>query len=283
MQEIDVQALIFSNNRLIPRLLQNFSKINNVILYIVDVEGQLVSEVHGSLDITPSMIINDTHTGDLTVKGVQDYNYQLEHTSTPLKIHSLNKLIGYFCCAQYIDKSQVVNLECRQELKEKLDEINETLLLVIENLIELNLLKKGAAQFIHDVDDETEKDDLETDASEVMVKLRNTATSNKMIITAIQYIDENLDKHLTLDKVASRVYLSTYYFSKLFHKEIGLSFSTYLSARRIQTATEYLKKGSLTVKEVSSMLNFPQVSYFSQTFKKYMNCTPTQYKKKFNS
>jgi YesN/AraC family two-component response regulator len=108
--------------------------------------------------------------------------------------------------------------------------------------------------------------------------LKKLSTSNEAIISAIEYIDENLDKHLTLDQVSSKVFLSDYYFSKLFKRETKLSFSVYLNARKIQQAMIILKQTSHSISEVSDELGFTRISYFSQTFKKYTGYTPSEFR-----
>ncbi|SPC39770.1 hypothetical protein LFUMFP_500006 [Latilactobacillus fuchuensis] len=285
-REVDMHKLIFANNQLIPNSLARYAKLGNVILYIVDIEGHLVTQVYGSLEMEPAMLINNDVGTDLTVSGVQQHNYQLEHTSLPLKVPNFNEVVGYSCCAQYIDKHQSKDLSYREEAAAQLEEISEVVQDVVQNYLKLNLLMAGQEQFVFDIPETTNVpvvDNEESQTSDIMDQLRHLALTNAMIISAVQFIDENIEMPLTLDKVAAHVYLSPYYFSKLFHKETNLSFSTYLSARKIQKATDLLTNKKLTVKEVASRLNFPQVSYFSQIFKKYMQCTPSEYRKQVNS
>ncbi|WP_235700512.1 helix-turn-helix transcriptional regulator [Companilactobacillus nodensis] len=87
-----------------------------------------------------------------------------------------------------------------------------------------------------------------------------------------------MDKRLTLDQVANRVYLSDYYFSKLFKKETKLSFSVYLNARKVQRAMFLLKDTEMSIQDVSNELGFTRMSYFSQTFKKYTGYTPSKFR-----
>lgn len=286
LREVDLHKLIFANNQLIPNSLARYSKLGNVILYIVDIEGHLVTQVYGSLEMEPAMLINNDVGTDLTISGIQQHNYQLEHTSLPLKIPNFNEVIGYSCCAQYIDKHQSQELSYREQAAAQLEEISEVVQEIIQNYLKLSLLMAGPEQFVFDVPEDHNvpvDNNQDQQTSDIMAQLHRLALTNSMIISAVQFIDENIETPLTLDKVAAHVYLSPYYFSKLFRKETDLSFSTYLSARKIQKATDLLANKKLTVKEVASRLNFPQVSYFSQIFKKYMQCTPSEYRKQVNS
>lgn len=112
--------------------------------------------------------------------------------------------------------------------------------------------------------------------------MSNLSTSNEAIISAIEFIDNNLDKRLTLDQVAKSVYLSDFYFSKLFKKETKLSFSVYLNARKIQQAMLLLKETDLSINDVSKRLGFRRMSYFSQTFKKYTGFAPSRFRSQKN-
>jgi len=119
---------------------------------------------------------------------------------------------------------------------------------------------------------------LKDNEGEALQQIKVMSTANSSIISAIEYIDSNLDKRLTLDQVSSKVYLSDYYFSKLFKRETGLSFSVYLNARKIQKAMILLKESDKSVNDISDNLGFTRLSYFSQTFKKYTGYAPTKYR-----
>lgn len=281
-----MHKLIFANNELIPNSLERYAKLGNVILYIVDIEGKLITPVYGSLEMEPAMLINNDLPTDLTISGIQQHNYQLEHTSLPLKIADFNENVGYICCAQYINKQQAQEPNYRADLTNQLEELSAAVQEIVQNYLKLNLLLFGRNQFVFEIKAPVVENTTESKADgdqSVMAQLRHLALTNSMIISAVQFIDENIESPLSLEKVAAHVYLSPYYFSKLFRKETNLSFSNYLSARKIQKATKLLTNKKLTVQDVAKRLNFLQVSYFSQTFKKYMQCTPSEYRKQFNS
>lgn len=53
------------------------------------------------------------------------------------------------------------------------------------------------------------------------------------IIKAIEYIDDNIQENITLDKISFVCNLSQCYFSKLFKKETGLNFVAYLNEKKL--------------------------------------------------
>jgi two-component system response regulator YesN len=96
---------------------------------------------------------------------------------------------------------------------------------------------------------------------------------------ALKFIDENLDKDLTLHKVAQRFNLSKSYFCQLFKKEANILFSKYLIKTRIKKAKKFLRNSSLSVKEISCKVSYKYVSNFYHDFKKETGLTPLEYKK----
>lgn len=109
---------------------------------------------------------------------------------------------------------------------------------------------------------------------------KNTINSkNDEIRKAISYIDTNLTTNLTLEDVANHVYLSQFYFSRLFKKEIGVSFITYLNQQRIEQAKVLLTQSNLSIKSISQNIGYSQTSYFCKIFKELVGMTPVNYRK----
>ncbi|WP_028610666.1 response regulator transcription factor [Paenibacillus harenae] len=87
---------------------------------------------------------------------------------------------------------------------------------------------------------------------------------------------------LSLGWVASEIlYMNADYLGKLFKKETGDKFSNYVVKLRMDKAMEEIEKtGDVKVFELAEKLGFgdnPQ--YFSQVFKKYTGCTPSEYRR----
>jgi len=96
---------------------------------------------------------------------------------------------------------------------------------------------------------------------------------------ALKFIEENLDKNLTLRKVAKYCNLSYSRFRELFRKEVKMSFSRYLIQLRIKTATMLLRKTELEIKQISSRVGYKDVSNFCHHFKKVTGVSPSLYRK----
>lgn len=99
------------------------------------------------------------------------------------------------------------------------------------------------------------------------------------ILKAIEYIDKNLYKNITLDMISCECNLSQSYFSKLFKKEVGVNFISYLNGKRIEKSKEMLKNTQETVNNIAINIGFEDVGYFIRVFKKNVGITPNQYRK----
>ncbi|MFW7431376.1 PocR ligand-binding domain-containing protein [Vagococcus carniphilus] len=104
-------------------------------------------------------------------------------------------------------------------------------------------------------------------------------SNNEEIRKALTYIQKNLSRPITLEEVANQVYLSQYYFSKLFKKEMNINFVTYVNQRRIEEAKKLLVESSLSIETISRNLGFSQPSYFIKTFRSMTSSTPANYRR----
>lgn len=103
-----------------------------------------------------------------------------------------------------------------------------------------------------------------------------------IIDKSIEYINENYMKDLTLEKVASYVSVSPYYFTKIFKKDMGKSYIDYLTEIRIQRAKSFFKNEYNSVKDVCYRVGYNDPNYFSRVFKKIAGVSPTDYKRSFD-
>lgn len=100
----------------------------------------------------------------------------------------------------------------------------------------------------------------------------------------IAYILENIDKPITLENVAERAHLSPSYFSTLFRKERGKTFSEFLISARMEKAKALLRENaSLSIFEISEQVGYEDANYFSRIFKKKTGISPNAYRKKVNT
>ncbi|MDT2815561.1 PocR ligand-binding domain-containing protein [Vagococcus carniphilus] len=103
-------------------------------------------------------------------------------------------------------------------------------------------------------------------------------TDRQEIIDALDYINRHLNEVITLDEVSDHVYLSGYYFSKLFKKEVGQNFVDYVNEKKINRSKILLQDSTWSIDSIAHSLGFSQPSYFSKLFKKVTQMSPRDYR-----
>ncbi|WP_286311673.1 helix-turn-helix transcriptional regulator [Romboutsia ilealis] len=96
---------------------------------------------------------------------------------------------------------------------------------------------------------------------------------------AINHINLNLNNDLCVKDLADLFYVSPTYLARLFKKEVNSSIVEYINTQRIKQSTCLLKDSNLPIHQISQMVGISDYNYFSRLFKKYMNKTPSQYRK----
>lgn len=99
--------------------------------------------------------------------------------------------------------------------------------------------------------------------------------------SVVDYIERNLKKGISLEDVANHVNISTYYLSKIFKKEMGVNFITYVTDRKMDLAKEMLVNTDIPVLNIALDLAYNEANYFSKAFKKKTGLTPSEYREKF--
>lgn len=97
------------------------------------------------------------------------------------------------------------------------------------------------------------------------------------VLKAQQYVLKHLDKKITQEEVAAMLHFNTSYFSRLFKRETGESFSRYVMTMKMERAKDYLRTSTKTVEEISHALGYENKGYFFKLFKQYTGMTPAQY------
>jgi len=94
----------------------------------------------------------------------------------------------------------------------------------------------------------------------------------------MDYIDQNIDQPLDLQKVAEVSHFSPFHFHRIFTFLIGETPVDFIQRLRIEKAAVRLYDNSYSsISEVAYSCGFGSVSLFSRTFRKYFGMTPTAY------
>lgn len=99
---------------------------------------------------------------------------------------------------------------------------------------------------------------------------------------AKNYIQENFMNQISQEDVASAINLSTSYLSTMFKKEMGISFSDYLTSCRMGAAKKLLKETDFSIIDITEKVGYMDSKYFSRIFQKNVGLKPSVYRKLYS-
>ncbi len=95
----------------------------------------------------------------------------------------------------------------------------------------------------------------------------------------LNYIDTNINEQIDFYAIAKLNNYSYDRFRHLFTKHFGMSPYAYLTNQRISHAKRLLKNSNSNITDIAFDCGFNSSSQFTNIFKKYLGCTPKEYKK----
>ncbi|WP_037286263.1 helix-turn-helix transcriptional regulator [Saccharibacillus sacchari] len=106
---------------------------------------------------------------------------------------------------------------------------------------------------------------------------RSSERAKDTLESAKQYIEEHLPDDLSLEAVSSNVFISAKYLSRLFKEELGVTYTEYVTKRRMETAKELIERGGATIEQIAGAVGYSTTAYFIKKFKEAYGCTPGNY------
>lgn len=90
---------------------------------------------------------------------------------------------------------------------------------------------------------------------------------------SMHYAEDNL-----LQKMSAAIGYSAPYLCTKFHKESGITFTSFLQTIRIEAAITLLHETNMSVKDIAQAVGYKDIKHFYQIFKKIKNSTPSQHR-----
>ena len=116
--------------------------------------------------------------------------------------------------------------------------------------------------------------------SEIIILL-SAADGEKMIYSedelgarVINYLNTNIHKNISLDKLARRFFVSKYYLCRAFKKHNGISVHGYINQKRIMYAKQLIESGE-TASSAAYKVGFGDYSAFYRAYVKIVGKSPT--------
>jgi two-component system response regulator YesN len=102
---------------------------------------------------------------------------------------------------------------------------------------------------------------------------------SRMVQLLKRYIQDNLEKNLSVEELAAHARRSTSYISDAFKKETSMTILQYITDQRIQRAKVLLIEGQEKIQTISRMVGFNDERYFCLVFKKVTGLTAGEFRR----
>lgn len=119
-----------------------------------------------------------------------------------------------------------------------------------------------------------------TEQFDMIMRAIGSNSSESIFDDIIDYIDHNYALPLKLETIAPLFGYNSSYLGKLFSQKMGITFNSYLDQVRINNAIDLLEHTDMKVYEISAKVGYKNVDYFHQKFKKRMNMSPAEYRRR---
>ncbi len=116
--------------------------------------------------------------------------------------------------------------------------------------------------------------------TERLEELRQAKTLHLTIRRAVEYLQAHYMDELSMETLCEKVHMSPAYFSRLFQKETGVTFTAYLTNLRLREAKRLLTHTDYPVYEIAERAGYRNTRYFMKLFKESVGFTPTVYRER---
>ena len=235
---------------------------NNSIIQYSDLNSFFRYEDYSTLDKYQKQLLESIKSGNEGLVKVTTQNISRYVTTNKININYMKNF--YYTTLSSINNIRISVSAIEVDKKHEEGKDIASLLKLIE--------KSESAEELNSL--------LEEVAIKIAEKVNNyNNKSIKLILRkAIDYIHDHYNEQVTLNEVAENIYVSTFYISRMFKKELGKSFVDYLNDVRIEKSKELLKDVRYKTYEVAEIVGISDPHYFSKLFKKYSGMTPSEYR-----
>lgn len=112
---------------------------------------------------------------------------------------------------------------------------------------------------------------------------RSESSKIERLKTVIHYIQHNYEHPIRLSELAALVPMSEGQFCRFFKSMTRQTPMDYINSYRIRQAVELLRQPERKISDVALEVGYDNISYFIRVFRKTMNCSPSEFRKKLQS
>lgn len=107
---------------------------------------------------------------------------------------------------------------------------------------------------------------------------KNESQKNDIVTAAIHYMQENMERALSLDEIAEHTGYSPTYFTTIFNQRTNYPPLTYFNQLKIQKACKLLDFTDMKINQICHKIGIDDAYYFSRLFRKIMGMSPREYR-----
>jgi AraC family transcriptional regulator len=111
-------------------------------------------------------------------------------------------------------------------------------------------------------------------AAKPVVKESHGKLSRRTMLRAVEYIQDQLGKELTVSRIAEEVSLSPFYFARQFKETTGKSPHQFVVEARVAKAKQLLETRNITISEAAYEVGFVDQSHLTRHFKRVFGLPP---------
>lgn len=154
----------------------------------------------------------------------------------------------------------------------------------VEGGVDVDVMLEKNLAYINKVMQIDNQEDLSASISTAMNELLELVYSSRdarkiaQVTPAINYIEANYDKPITLAEIARASHLSTSRLAHIFREQVGMTLIDYLTSVRIEQAKERLLATDQSCTEICFRVGYNNPSYFTRTFKSAAGMTPRHFR-----
>lgn len=95
----------------------------------------------------------------------------------------------------------------------------------------------------------------------------------------LSFIEDNLDKKLSLERIAKEFSYSKYYIAREFKANTGMTVYKYIQGRRLDESARKLAETCRPIVEIALEAGYGSQQAFTQAFRRIYACTPQEYRR----
>ncbi|MFV0379868.1 MAG: helix-turn-helix transcriptional regulator [Anaerorhabdus sp.] len=168
-------------------------------------------------------------------------------------------------------------------LKNKVFSGNQSITSAINNFVRISDNKKPFSNdlmicYLKEIVVRLLYSDLIEEKSVILTPMQQKFQS-ELLNEVIIYITDNIYKKITIEELCHHFALSRSSLQQLFKSNLEVAPKQYISDLKLRKSQVMIKESKYSISEISNLLGFSSIHYFSRKFKQHFNITPTDYAK----